>query len=121
MFSWGTGRRRFHQVTESLPCKPSIKPLHIRTEESSNVLPLAQCGSLESGMPAQVSSFSLDPGSKILDPPSIALGQLCSAAASRDSFTQRITVRGKHFKLLTSFPILNITPSITDKKKVVVH
>ncbi|GFW75653.1 hypothetical protein TNCV_4428361 [Trichonephila clavipes] len=55
----------FHEfepsTMEDPPCRVAM---HVKTVESSNVLPLVWCGSLERGVPAQVSSSSLDHGSK---------------------------------------------------------
>ncbi|GFY19341.1 hypothetical protein TNCV_4127281 [Trichonephila clavipes] len=52
--------------------------MHVKSVESSNVLPLVWCDTYERGMPAQVSSTSLDHGSKLCGPSPKALVQLNS-------------------------------------------
>ncbi|GFV62586.1 hypothetical protein TNCV_3722841 [Trichonephila clavipes] len=46
--------------------------MHVKSVERSKVLPLVWFGSLESGVPAQVSSLSLDYGSKLRGPSPIS-------------------------------------------------
>ncbi|GFT89094.1 hypothetical protein TNCV_3085011 [Trichonephila clavipes] len=67
------------QGIRSWPACPKFKPstskdppcrgaMHVKSFESSNVLPLVWCGSQERGMLAQASSLSIDHGSKLRGP-----------------------------------------------------
>ncbi|GFX19129.1 hypothetical protein TNCV_3012731 [Trichonephila clavipes] len=67
------------------------EPMHVKSVENSNVLPLVWCGRKERGVPAQVSSSSLDPGSKLRGPSPKALGQLNSATLM---FTHALPTEG---------------------------
>ncbi|GFX40937.1 hypothetical protein TNCV_2216361 [Trichonephila clavipes] len=57
------------EFKSSTPKDPPCRGvMHITSAESSNVLPLVWCVSSERGLPAQVSSSSLDHGSKLRGP-----------------------------------------------------